>query len=40
MEVLSQYFEETPTNFSDFKKKLFEKNIIVNENSKLGLFFC
>lgn len=38
MEVLSQYFEETPTNFSQLKKQLNEKNIIIKENTNLGLF--
>ena len=39
MEVLSQYFEETPTNFSQLKKQLNEKNIIVKENTNLGFIF-
>ena len=38
MEVFSEYFEQIPTNFNDLKKKLLQKNLVVNENEKHGLF--
>ena len=38
MEIFSEYFDETPQTFLDLKEKLQEKNLVVKENKKLGLF--